>query len=169
LEWSFHSRTPRRRLLVFALLAGQFALLWQPPSYHAPPLDSAARFGALHRALERCAQGAHAVALDFPLLAAEPFVHTMALSDLRLAGASQPLARDATSALLNRLASRDRPMALALGERFPALTSAVESHYEGCARLRAPSLPPAGYRPGWRGADGERYQVVYRARDREPR
>jgi hypothetical protein len=131
-------------------------MLWQSPALHAPPAASAERFAALHSALANCASGGPRAALDYALLDA-PYLHTMALSDVRL-GSDRALARSATQALLAELRSPHAPAALALGERFGALEHAVHAHYRECARLRAPPLA-TGYQPG---TGNPLLQIVYR-------
>lgn len=158
------ARSLRLRASLTAGLALQCALLWQPPSYHRPPAGSAAAFGELCAALARCGDGRPGIALDFPLACGPPFVHTMALSDLMLAGPSR-LELRAERALLARLSSPGAPLALAVGEMFPGLARGLASHYGECARVRSPALPPGGYRPGHRaGGPGKvRFeQVIYR-------
>lgn len=149
---------PRVRAVSCAALALQFALLFQAPSFHAPPAGSARRFAELRAALLRCADGGRAVALDHALLANAPFMHTMALSDLRMATGST-LARDATGALLAHLRAPSAPAAIAVGESFAALDRVLAQHYRLCAEVPAP-VPATGYVPGARGANG-RVQRVY--------
>ncbi|MFI5307403.1 MAG: hypothetical protein ACHQ53_08635 [Polyangiales bacterium] len=148
----------QRRLLATAALALQLAMLWQAPSLHRPRPRSNARFTALRDGLRACADGGRAVALDYGLLTQVPFVHTMALSDLRL-GRDRGLAAEGTDTLLQALRSPDAPAAIAVGEHFPALDRVLEQRYHECTRLPAPDLA-TGYSPG--RADGHRsVQVVY--------
>jgi len=142
----------------------QAAVLWQPPSLHAPLRETASRFVALDRELARCAAGGPAVALDYGLFTTKPFIHTMALSDLRLGGAST-LSTTGTSALLDALRGPRAPQALAVGERFAELQRVLDERYTLCAELPAPRLP-TGYQPGLRGANGELRQQVYALRQR---
>jgi hypothetical protein len=155
--------TTLRRALACGALLLQFALLWQAPSYHAPSPRAAQAFRELHAALVRCARGGRAVALDHALLTSEPFVHTMALSDLRM-GQSRRLAQAGTAALLDALAAPDAPAAVAVGERFPALERALSARYRLCAELPAPA-PPTGHVPGAPGPRGK-LQRVYARIDR---
>ncbi len=148
----------RGRLLAFFALWVQLAMLWQAPSAHQPPASSAASFGALRAALQRCAGGGSAVALDYALLAGTPFAHTMALSDLRM-GRDRVLARAGTAAMLDALASPQAPAAVAVGERFAALQRVLQRHYHECARVPAPT-PATGYRPGL-FTPGGLVQIVY--------
>jgi hypothetical protein len=145
-----------RRYLSAALLL-QAAILFQPPSAHAPPASSAARFEALSAALARCAAGGPAVALDYGLFTRTPFLHTMALSDLRLGGDSE-LSRAGTRALLDALRGPSAPHAIAVGDSFPELDAALEARYEPCADLPAPRLA-TGYQPGQRTEQGLRQRV----------
>jgi hypothetical protein len=150
------------RVLACGALAIQFAMLWQAPSFTAPAPGSAARYSALRDALGRCAAGGSAgrgqVALDFAGLGDRAFVHTMALSDLRMSG-DRTLARRGTEALLAALRAPDAPRALAVGEHFDALDRVLAERYRECARVSAPT-PASGYRPGWQSG-GERLQIVY--------
>lgn len=151
-------RAPRVRVLSSAALVLQAAMLWQNPVLHAPSSASAERFAALRSALADCAGGGRTAALDYALPDA-PFVHTMALSDLRL-GADRALARAATLALLAELRGPRAPDAIAIGERFPALEHVVSEHYRECARVPAPELA-SGYQPG---AGRPRLQIIYARR-----
>jgi len=146
-----------RRGLCLALLA-QLALLWQPPSAHAPHASSERAWRTLTSALQRCGDGGRAVALDYALLTGEPFVHTMALSDLRM-GTNSELAARGTRALLGALASKDAPAAIAVGASFAELDRALAQRYRPCTVVRAPRLA-TGYQPG-RMDGGFRVQVVY--------
>jgi len=147
----------RVRIALCAALIAQFALLWQAPSYHAPPPDSAARFAELRAALLRCARGGRAVALDHALLIGAPFVHTMALSDVRM-GESRALARAASEVLLAELRSQDAPAAIAIGESFPALDRVIAERYQSCAEVPSPALA-TGYLPGAPGATGKLQRI----------
>jgi hypothetical protein len=135
------------RVWVLACLGLQFVLLWQAPAVHWPSPLAADRFETLVDALEDCAQGGPAVALDHAGLTPTPFLHTMALSDLRL-GTDQVLAARATDAVLQRLSDGDGPAAVAVGASFPALEAVLDQHYRLCRTLRAPPMatgftPPA--------------------------
>jgi len=138
--------TTARRMLAVSALELQLAMLWQAPSLHAPRLTSAASFAALRDALRACAQGGRAVALDHALLTGEPFVHTMALSDVR-DGRDASLAAASTDALLHALSSSEAPSAIAVGEHFPALDRVLAARYTQCAQVRAPEMA-TGYGPG---------------------
>lgn len=148
-------RGARARLLAFGALAVQGVMLWQNPALHVPSGASGERFAALRSALAECAAGGPAVALDYAWLDA-PFVHTMALSDVRL-GADRALAREASMALLDALRAPDAPVALAVGEHFPALDRALLARYRECARVPAPQLA-TGYQPG---AGAARQQIIF--------
>jgi hypothetical protein len=161
---ALESRRPLVRIGLALALCLQAAVLWQPPALHAPLLETARRFVALDRELARCAAGGPSVALDYGLFTSTPFIHTMALSDLRLGGASA-LSAAGTSALLDALRSPDAPHAVAVGERFPELQRVLDERYTPCAELPAPRLP-TGYQPGLRGANGELRQQVYALRQR---
>jgi hypothetical protein len=153
--------TRRVRIALCAALIAQFALLWQAPSYHAPPQHSAARFAELQGALQRCARGGRPVALDHALLTGVPFVHTMALSDLRM-GESRALAGAASKRLLDALCSQDAPAAIAVGESFPALDRVIAECYQPCAEVASPALA-TGYLPGAPGPTGK-LQRIYTLR-----
>jgi hypothetical protein len=156
------ARRTRTRVALCALLAGQCAMLWQAPSFHAPAGGSAAGFAALRAALVRCAAGGRAVALDHVLPGTAPFVHSMALSDLRMGGGE--LARAGTTRVLAALRASQAPDAIAIGESFPALDAVLEQRYRVCAVLPAPTLA-TGYQPGL--VEGSvRRQIVLARRDR---
>ena len=152
------ARGAARGALCAALLA-QLVLLWQPPSAHAPAAGSERAWRALQVALRRCSDGGPAVALDHALLGGTPFMHTMALSDLRMA-ADSPLGALGTRALLDALQAPGAPAALAVGEHFPELDRVLAQRYQPCATLPAPRLA-TGYQPG-RVQAGRQVQVVYR-------
>lgn len=161
---ALESPRPLVRIGLSLALCLQAAVLWQPPSLHAPLLETARRFVALDRELARCAAGGPAVALDYGLITGKPFIHTMALSDLRLGGASA-LSVLGTNALLDALRGPRAPHAIAVGERFAELQRVLDERYTPCAELPAPRLP-TGYQPGLRVADGELRQQVYALRQR---
>lgn len=148
-----------RGWLTFALCA-QAAVLFQPPSLYAP--RSSQGFDMLAAELERCANGGTAVALDYALLTGRPFLHTMALSDLRLGGDTE-LARAGTRALLDALRGPNAPRAIAVGERFPELAAVLRERYALCADLTAPHMA-TGYEPGLPKHDAEPRQLVYALR-----
>ena len=85
------------------------------------------------------------MALDYGPPVGDPFMHTMALSDLHLDATGRMKAR-ADAALFARLSSAGRPAAVALGATFPALTAALERNYTLCGELRAP-LTTTGFQP----------------------
>jgi hypothetical protein len=147
------------RGMALAALALQLALLWQAPSFHAPSPASARRFAALQAALARCAAGGDAVALDYAGLTPRPFVHTMALSDVRLDEGSA-LAHDASAALIAELAAPSAPAAIAVGESFPELARVLAARYRPCTELPAPVLA-TGYVPGAPADQGRLLQRVY--------
>jgi hypothetical protein len=148
----------RTRVLAGAALALQAAILWQPPSAHAPSAASAASFERLRDAMQRCAKGGNSVALDHALLTGTPFVHTMALWDVEQ-GNDQALAKRATRALVDALGAGDAPAAIALGQRSPALSRVLQTHYRECTRVPAPRLA-TGHNPGLR-IDGQLMQIIY--------
>jgi hypothetical protein len=165
LEAGWPSGATWRVVLALALCA-QGALLWQPPSFHAPRADKLVqRFAELEAALARCAHGGTAVALDYALLTGVPFMHTMALSDLRLGG-DTPLARAGTRALIDRLRASNAPRALAVGNAFTELQAVLAERYEHCEDVLAPRLP-TGYSPGVRLARAELHQRIYTLRKRD--
>ena len=102
--------------------------------------------GACARARALRAAAARSVALDYAALGDQPFMHTMALSDLRLSG-DRALSRAGTAALLDALRSPSAPRALAVGEHFAALDRVLGERYRECARVPAPALA-TGYQPG---------------------
>jgi hypothetical protein len=157
--------SPGLRAACLLGLLAQLAVLYQPPSFHAPrPLMTRARFDALDAALRRCAQGGTRAARDYAGLGDAPLQHTMALSDLQLGGAHEPLARAASTALLDALAHGRGPAALAVGEHFPALDRVLARAYVPCATVLAP-WAASGYTPGaTRGHAGTLVQVVYTRR-----
>ena len=138
-------RSRRARLAALVLVAIQCAILWQPPSSHAPRAAHAARFGQLRAELIRCAAGGRAVAFDHALLTPTPFVHTMALSDLS-GGGSDAVGERSVEVLLAVLSGPDAPAAIAIGARFPALEAVLAERYEPCGRVQAPPMP-TGYQP----------------------
>jgi hypothetical protein len=157
------SGTPVRVALALALGA-QAALLWQPPSLHAPRADlTVQRFAALDAALARCARGGKRVALDYALLTGDPFIHTMALSDLRLTG-DTALAHAGTRALLDALRAPGAPRAIAVGETFAELQGVLDTRYEPCEDVPAPRMP-TGYQPGARLLRSELHQRIYALRE----
>lgn len=124
----------------------QAAVLVQPPAAHAPRPDHARGFETLQAALVRCGEGNPSVALDHALLTGHPFLHTMALSDLRTSS-DRTLAREATAALLERLAGPDAPAALAVSASFEELDARLRERYLLCEEVSAWPMP-TGYSPG---------------------
>jgi hypothetical protein len=153
------------RVVGTLLLLLQLTVLWQPPSAHAPSARSELNFAALRAAVATCGNGGQGVVLDHALLTATPFMHTMALSDLRMARGSR-LGALGTRALLDALSGPRAPAAIAVGEHFPALDRVLAERYRECAVLPAPRLA-TGYQPG-RGVRGARTQVVYARRGATP-
>jgi hypothetical protein len=153
------------RAWLLALVLLQLTVLWQPPSAHAPSARSESDFAALRAAVATCGNGGRGVALDHALLTATPFMHTMALSDLRMAR-STGLGELGTRALLAALRAADAPVAIAVGEHFPALDRVLAERYRECALLPAPQLA-TGYQPG-RAVGDARTQVVYALRGASP-
>ena len=139
------------RVTLVALLLGQAAMLWQPPSLYQPSAQSSLQFTQLQTTMSHCASqaapsGQGAVALDYPLLTTTPFLHTMALSDLALGHGLKRLNAMARASLLDRLSSPKAPRALAIGSSFPELDRVVASHYEPCESMAAPRMA-SGYQP----------------------
>jgi len=124
------------RVLVCIALAFQPLLLVQLPAAHAPAARTTAQFESLKAALTRCANGdlAHAVALDHALLTGRPFLHTMALSDIRLSD-DPKLTAAATQALLDGLTAPNAPTSIAISSMFPELSEALQRNYDVCERL----------------------------------
>jgi hypothetical protein len=124
------------RVLVCIALALQPLLLLQLPAAHAPPARTTAQFQSLKAALTRCASGdiANAVALDHALLTGRPFLHTMALSDIRLSDDPKLIAA-ATQALLDGLTAPNAPTSIAISSTFPELTEVLQRNYVVCERL----------------------------------
>ena len=147
-QW-MHASGRRGRLLLWAALSLQILMLVQLPSAHAPPPQSGPAFAALRAELQRCgaswAPSARVVALDYGPPLGSPFVHSMALSDLRMAGRSA-VGAAASASLLQRLSGPRAPEVVALGERFAALESVLAANYEVCDRRPAPPTA-TGYRP----------------------
>jgi hypothetical protein len=138
---------PRLRWLLVAGLAAQLLMLFQPPALYWPTVKTAGRFAQLRAELVRCARSSDFAAMDHVGLGEHPFVHTLALSDLRMN--RDDLAERASEAVLSALrrgASENPsgPRALAISTSFPGLMQTLAEHYELCARL--PELPlPTGY------------------------
>jgi hypothetical protein len=139
------ARNGTRRALYGAGLAVQALVLLQLPAVYAPRPEQAQAFRALQSALARCADGelSRAVALDHALFTGRPFLHTLALSDLRLA-AAHGFGASATAALVSALSASDAPPSIAVSASFPELQAALDRHYAPCAELPALRLP-TGY------------------------
>jgi hypothetical protein len=139
---SFSELWAARARLRWALTVGlalQLGMLFQPPALFRA---SEAGFVKLEAALRDCAGGGDFVAMDHTGLGEHPFVHTLALSDLRMN--RDALGDEATSAVVAALGSASAPAAIAISSSFPALMEVLASHYELCAR--APALKLAtGY------------------------
>lgn len=148
------TRTLRLRVAAGVATLVQLAILWQPPSLHRPTHADAEGFERLVAAARACGTTSP-VMLDYALPGQRPFMHSMALSDLLLAG-DTPLSRAGVAALLERLRGESAPPVLVVGERFDALDTVLARRYVECARVPAPMLV-TGHRAG---RDGE--QVVYR-------
>jgi hypothetical protein len=135
---------PRLRWPLTAALALQLAMLYQPPTLYWPTQQTEARFAQLKGELTRCAGSNDFAAMDHVGLGDHAFVHTLALSDLRMN--EDHLAEQATRAVLAglRAPTGSAPRAVAISSSFPALMTALAEHYELCARTPAMGLP-TGY------------------------
>lgn len=142
LEFLRTRRTRFARGACIGALALQPLLLLQLPAAHAPTPRTARAFEALRSALELCANGdaTQAVALDHALFTGRPFLHTMALSDLRM-GTDDELAAAGTRALVTALERSDAPPSIAVSSTFPELTRVLAERYEVCEKLPALQLP----------------------------
>jgi hypothetical protein len=136
------------RAVYGAVLVLQPLFLLQLPAQHQPSNRSARQFEALRASLQRCAGGRsdRAVALDHALLTERPFLHTMALSDVR-ESSDAPLSAAATKALVSSLTGREAPASIAVSSTFPELAKALARGYERCARTGALRLA-TGYELG---------------------
>jgi hypothetical protein len=132
---------PRLRWALVAGLALQLAMLFQPPQLYWPSEQTAQHFTQLKAALTRCAGSNDYVAMDHSDFGGQPFVHTLALSDLRMN--QDALAERATQALLIRISAG--PKAIAISSSFPELLQALAQHYALCARTPELALP-TGYK-----------------------
>ena len=92
---------PRLRLPLTAALAAQLAMLFQSPVLYWPTQHTAVRFAELEADLTRCAGSNDFAAMDHAGLGGHPFVHALALSDLRMN--RDDLADQATRAVLTAL------------------------------------------------------------------
>ena len=152
---------PELRWPLTAALLVQVAMLFQPPTLYWPTRQSTEAFSALKAELEGCAGSSDFAAMDHAGLGAHGFVHTLALSDLRMN--RDLLAKQATEAVLFALRSpatlserehlekssegrvaEPAPRAFAISSSFPALMETLAERYELCARV--PAMPmPTGY------------------------
>lgn len=147
-------KRPRLRWPLTAALALQLAMLFQPPTLYWPTQQIAGQFAQLEAELTRCAGSHDFAAMDHAGLGDHAFVHTLALSDLRMN--QDTLADQATHALLTALrsapdpgsqanAAARAPRALAISSSFPALMRTLATDYELCARTPELALP-TGYK-----------------------
>jgi 4-amino-4-deoxy-L-arabinose transferase-like glycosyltransferase len=128
-----------------AAAALQVLMLAQLPNLYWPSPAAISGMSDLQRALERCADGGSSVAFDHTRLTGQPFLHTQALSDLRMNGDS--LGAQATHAVIDFLRDRSAPRAVAYSRPFKALTYTLDKLYEPCADVPAVRLP-TGYAIG---------------------
>jgi hypothetical protein len=154
--WAAAASKAKQAVYVAALIL-QPLLLLQLPAAHAPTPQTARLFQALEASLRRCANGdlANAVALDHAFLTGRQFVHTMALSDIRLSD-DPKLTAAATRALLRALAGSTAPRSLAVSSTFPELEEALRNSYELCDRV-----PPLSLATGYE----LEATAIYRRRD----
>ena len=136
---------PRLRLPLMAALVLQLAMLFQPPALYWPSQQASRSFAQLRAELERCAGSNDFAAMDHVGLGDHAFVHTLALSDLRMN--QDELAAQATEATLSVLRgpANRAPRVLAISSAFPGLMQALAEHYALCARTPAIALP-TGYK-----------------------
>jgi hypothetical protein len=136
------------RAVYGAALVLQPLFLLQLPALHQPSKQTARQFEALRASLRRCAGGdlARAVALDHALLTDHPFMHTMALSDVRQSS-DAALSEAATRALVAGLSGRSAPASIAVSSTFPDLDRVLQRRYERCDRRPALRLA-TGYELG---------------------
>lgn len=136
------------RIVAGIAMAVQPVLLLQPPAAHAPTSRTAIQIQSLKAALTGCANGdfANTVALDHALLGGRPFIHTMAISDIRLSDDPQ-LTAAATQTLVAALEAKSAPASIAVSSTFPELTQTLQRNYQVCERL-PPLRLPTGYALG---------------------
>jgi hypothetical protein len=120
----------------------QVLMLAQLPNLFWPTPAAISGMTKLQRALERCASGGSSVAFDHTRITGQPFLHTQALSDLRMN--HDALGSQATHAVVDMLNDVAAPRAVALSLSFGPLQRALDKHYEPCADLPALRLP-TGY------------------------
>ncbi|HTU59885.1 MAG TPA: hypothetical protein VMF89_15645, partial [Polyangiales bacterium] len=136
---------PRLRWPLTAALALQLAMLFQPPALYWPTQQTGEQFARLKTELTRCAGSSDFAAMDHADLGAHAFVHTLALSDLRMN--RDELADQATQAVLTALSATPDPGSLAHAAESESAASS-----EAGATATADSPAPAGASTGW-GAD----------------
>jgi hypothetical protein len=124
---------PQLRWVVLVGLVVQVAMLVQSPALHWPSAQTAQGFEQLQAELRRCAAGDDYAAMDHAGLGGHPFVHTLALSDLRMNG--DGLAEHATQQVLLALQAESAPRAFAISASFPALMQVLAEHYALCGRI----------------------------------
>lgn len=129
------ARSGVARAVYGAALVLQPLFLLQLPALHRPSKQSSRQFEALRASLRECANGhlEQAVALDHALLTGRPFLHTMALSDVRQSSDAS-LSAAATRALVSGLSGPTAPASLAVSSTFPELSQALARRYERCDR-----------------------------------
>ena len=134
----------RWRWPLIGALAAQYVMLFQPPALYWPTQQTAQHFTQLKASLASCAGSNDFAAMDHVGLGGHPFVHTLALSDLRMK--HDALAVRATATVLSALEgpAEEAPQAVAISSSFPALMRTLAKHYELCARAPALHLP-SGY------------------------
>jgi hypothetical protein len=135
-----------RAFLLCSALLLQAGMLVQSPLAHWPKLNAARAFSQLRTELSACAHGGSAVALDHAGLTDMPFLHSMALSDLRTCR-DRELGARATASVLRVLAGDAAPRAVALSVSFPVLERTLAEHYLPCGTLASPPMA-TGYQPG---------------------
>jgi len=138
------SRPLVRSGAALALLA-QALLLFRPATAYWPQARTDEAYRSLVAALERCAAGRTAVALDHTGLLGTPFLHSMPLADLWKTR-DRLLVSAGTEALERGLSGPAAPGAIAVGWHFPELEGLLSRDYHVCDRL---PFPPAttGYQP----------------------
>jgi hypothetical protein len=123
----------------------QLGMLFQPPILYWPSPHTSQHFAQLTAELTRCAGSNDFAAMDHSGLGGHAFVHTLALSDLRMN--RDALGQRATAVVLSALSAPHpdgAPRALAISASFPELMRTLSEHYTLCAR--SPELHmPTGY------------------------
>lgn len=123
----------------------QVLMLAQLPNLYWPTPAAVSVMSGLQHELERCAGGGSSVAFDYTRITGQPFLHTQALSDLRMNG--DALGAQATHAVIDFLKDDSAPRAVAYSLPFKALTYTLDKLYEPCADVPAVRLP-TGYAIG---------------------